>query len=182
MSREVRFDFAESLAHPRYFPDGSAMVSGRAARTGAHEYSWGTERRDQAELASIVRQLPGKPVTVGHPQGMVARGHAAEVVGTVKSSRLDGDHAEVELHVSPQGLAVMRAGQSALSLGYETDAVAGWQTKTRVDHLALVRTGRCGATCSIRTDCAGACACAAKPEPALEVRAFYHLAALGAGA
>jgi hypothetical protein len=193
--RELRFDFADSLDRPRILPDGSAIVHGRAARTGDHEYRWGTERRDLDELESIVRQLPGKPVTVDHPHTMLSKGGKASVVGAVKRASVRNDrgdrqtgdnlefvHAEVELRVSSFGLSVMRAGRRELSLGYETSPVNGRQTETRVDHLALVHAGRCGATCSIRTDCAGdECGCAI-PEPAIEVQAFRYLTAFAAGA
>lgn len=178
----LRFDFSDSLGAPRYLSDGSALIKGRAARTGDHHYSWGVERRDQAELESVIRQLPGKPVTIDHPATMISNGGQAPIGGSVKGAALRNDHAEVELHLSQAGLSAMRAGRRELSLGYETDAVGGRQTNTRVDHLALVRSGRCGPSCSVRTDCSGESACGCEPaRPMTEVLASRFLTALYAG-
>lgn len=182
-SRQWRIDLSDALERPRFLPDGTAILSGRAARIGDHEYSWGTERRDIDELQSIARQLPGRPLTVGHPPTMLRKGGRAPTAGSVKRADVRGDHAEVDMHVNETGLLAMRQGQKYLSLGYEAEVVAGRQTQTRVDHLALVSAARCGVSCSIRTDCSGGgCGCHVEIEiqPAPEVRVLHYLTAMAA--
>lgn len=152
----ARFDIAGALDAPQPQPDGSVIFTGRVARTGAHEYSWGVERRDATELARIASQLPGLPVTAGHPTNgrLLSTGGHATAVGKILDARVDGDHVVARMHLDRTGAAYVRAGMKQLSLGYGTKPVNGWQTETRSDHAALVFEGRCGESCSLRTDCA----------------------------
>lgn len=181
MTGTIRIDFADGpLERPRRLPDGSAIYSGRAARTGDHKYPWGVERRDHDELTSIVRQLPGKPVVVNHPQVLLSRGGVASIVGRVVRAEVRGDHAVVDVHLTYLGIEALKAGTRELSLGYETTPVDGRQTRTRVDHLALVRAARCGATCEVRVDCTGGCTCqpTEPPAPAPEARVSNLMSAM----
>lgn len=150
---------------------GKALViEGHAARVHRPgdplRYAHGDEYRDAAELRRIVEKLPGTPVTLPHPPGLIRDGAVGRVVGRVDSAWVDGEHAAVRLTVLDESAArAVEAGTKELSLGYacgiRTD---GHQIETEVDHLAIVEKARCGATCSLRTDarldCSATCACA----------------------
>ncbi len=167
----ARFDFAGALESPEPQADGSVIYTGRVARTGAHDYAWGVERRSDAELARIADQLAGLPITSEHPSDgrLLREGGRADVVGQILDARVEGAHVVARMRVNATGAAYVRAGQKELSLGSSVKPVAGWQTDTRADHVALVFAGRCGASCAIRTDCAGACACGCAPSPEIQV-------------
>jgi hypothetical protein len=173
----ARFDFSGALERPEIQPDGSVIYTGRVARTGVHEYPWGVERRDASELARIATQLPGLPITAGHPRDgkLLVNGGQAERVGKILDAHVRGDHVVARMHLTSDGAAYVRAGMKELSLGYGTKPVNGWQTDTRSDHAALVFEGRCGASCSLRTDCKGDCAHA----PSMEIQ-VQNLQLLGA--
>lgn len=164
----TRFDAqqtgARTLDLPRPTSRGTSTIfTGRVARVGAHQYSWGTEHRDASELKRIVTQLAGKPVTLQHPAGLIKDGAAARIVGQIDRAWVDGDYAVAEFRVDDQSaLDEIRRGLRQLSLGYDTHADArGFQTGTVVDHLALVERARCGDACSLRADdscgCGGSC-------------------------
>lgn len=174
---EIRHDRAE-LKTPRRV--GSSMVfEGVIARVHGPgdglEYPDHTEYRDIAGLKLIARQATGIPVIVMHPpkdkkrglSGRVAPALAAgltKIVGRVKSVRLDGNEAIASFEITdPEGVEAIQDGFRELSLGYGVDRLdmAGFQRGFDVDHLAIVRNARCGAACSIRTDCdeEKACAC-----------------------
>jgi len=151
----LRFDLSDGgLSKPEYLSDGSAIFTGRVARTGDHSYPWGIERRDAIELQNIVRQLNDVPVTAFHPAILISQGGVARIVGKVLSgsSRVDGIFAEAKLHLNPEGVALVKAGIRELSLGYSVKAINGNHTNTRVDHVALVPAARCGEACAVRTD------------------------------
>lgn len=138
------------------------VYQGRAARVhpvgDGLAYSWGTEYRDASELQRIVDQLPGKPLTLLHPDGLISGGAAAQIVGKVRATRLVDDCALVEFEVSdPAGRTAIDDGIHELSLGYQchTDE-NGFQRGTVVDHLALVPAARCGPLCELRPDSATA--------------------------
>jgi hypothetical protein len=152
-----RTDRGSSLARPRVEGDRT-IYAGRAGRTGPHEYPWGTEHRDAAELARIVEQLSGGAIPV-------RLAHAGPTVGRVRRSWLDGDHAAVEIELDAAGRQAIDAGVKELSLGYRVviDS-ANFQRETDVHELAIVDAARCGASCSIRSDAAACCgACGARP-------------------
>lgn len=156
----------------------SRVFVARAARTGEHRYGAGerggppagVERRDAAELRRIVSQLGGRPLTLGHPRGMIANGAAARVVGRVQRSWVDGEFAMAEIRVDDAtAMAAIRTGAAReLSLGYSTNADRdGFQRDTAVDHLALVPAGRCGSECAVRADQKkGGCGCGCTGEKA----------------
>jgi hypothetical protein len=136
------------------------VYQGRAARVqplgDGLEYDWGTEYRDASELQRIVNQLPGKPITLLHPGGLIAEGTPAQIVGKVRSSKLVDGYALVDFEVAdPAGRAAADGGVHELSLGYtcRTDET-GFQRGTVVDHLAMVPAARCGPTCEFRPDAA----------------------------
>ena len=181
----IRLDLADgSLEQPERQDDGAVIYTGRVARTGAHQYPWGMERRDAEELQGIVRQLPGILVTAMHPPKLLAHGGKARLIGTILSARYDRasrhtdvDHAVARMHVKPEGVALIQAGIRELSLGYETKAIQGRHTNTRIDHLALVMLSRCGDSCAVRSDCAGdTCQCGQGFSP--EVRIINQLIAM----
>lgn len=149
---------------------GQLVIEGHAARVhrpgDGLQYKSGEEYRDLAELRRIVDQLPGAPVTLGHPAGMIrdlGKGHrSVRIVGKVDKAWLDGEHAAVRITVDA---GAVDDETRELSLGYEVELdAAGYQRGTSVDHLAIVEAARCGESCALRTDenrvdCAPACAC-----------------------
>jgi hypothetical protein len=154
--RAGRTDRGSLLARPVETSYGT-IFEGRAARSGRHEYPNGPEYRDLAELQRIVKQLPGAPLTLRHPVGMIADGAEAEIIGRVLRASIERvageDHAAVQVLVTGgAGLDAIRRGTVELSLGYEVDMVGNHQSNTKVDHLAVVEVARCGTTCSLRTD------------------------------
>ncbi len=166
----IRTDRAGALEAPRRQPNGSVTFSGRAARVGPMSYggSGGSiETRDESELRRIADQLPGRAVVLGHPPGgMLSKGARGEVVGLVTAARVDGHHVVVDANIFDRSaLDAIARGVVELSLGYQVAHVDadGHQRGTTVDHLALVERGRCGPSCAIRTDCAGAaCPCTSR--------------------
>lgn len=138
----------------RVHPDGDPL-----------NYAWGDEYRDLAELRRIVDQLPGTPVTLLHPDGLISSGVEAQIVGRILSARLDGDFAVAEFMIfDDAGLAAIEDGQTLeLSLGYTSRSdEKRFQRDIKVDHLALVPRGRCQ-TCALRADhvaaASDACTC-----------------------
>ena len=170
-------------------PVQARIVEGRVARVhrrgDALKYPWGEETRDEAELARIVAQLVGKPLVLGHPDpapenghGMVSDGAKAHVVGVVVSARIDGDYAVAKFMItSDDALEAIAAGIKDLSMGYicKSDE-QGNQFETRVDHIAVVRRGRCrsnsnGAACEFMADSAGyAMSCTCQVEEKADAR------------
>lgn len=160
-------------------PEGFLRVKARIARAELHAYraaELGTppgfapndtiqvyrppeQVFDEASMASFAE----KPVTDGHPPGMVdaqnwkrfAIGHSGPEVTT------DGDHLSADLLITDAD-AVRRAETGAqLSNGYHADfdftpgttperePYHAVQTNIRGNHIALVDAGRCGDTCRI---------------------------------
>lgn len=133
---------------------GRSMVyEGRVARTGAHDYGNRIERRDESELRKIVAQLAGIPVVLGHPtEGLV--GANTRVIGVVERAWIDDSHAAATIRIDDADtIAAIEAGTKELSLGYTVDMAGENQINTRLDHLAIVDTARCGSSCSLRVDC-----------------------------
>lgn len=121
-------------------------------------YFDGPEYRTLDEVESIAAQLPGKPFTLLHPEGMVGDGAEADIIGTVVGGRVDGGYAVATIMVSSKaGLDAIKSNTYALSLGYRCTVDSGrFQRKIVIDHLALVPRGRC-TTCFLRKDSADAC-------------------------
>lgn len=151
------------------------VYEARVARTHSAEnpldYGSYVAYRDLAELQRIVDQLPGLTVTMHHPDGLVAEGASADVIGVVKSARIQDEHAVVEMVVyDAAGISAIEDGTRELSLGYQCNMDAlHYQRDIKLDHLAVVDAARCGPTCALRADAVG-CGCqvvpAPKPEPA----------------
>ncbi len=167
MTQVIRFDRGQLRKPQRQ--SGTLVVEGHAARVHRPgdplRYAHGDEYRDRAELQRIVDQLPGVPVTIPHPPGLIRDGAKARVVGRVDAAWIDGEHAAVRMTVTDASAArSIDDGTRELSLGYACGVRAdGHQDDTEVDHLAIVERARCGATCSLRTDerldCSSTCAC-----------------------
>ncbi len=131
-------------------------------------YAHGDEYRDADEIRKIAEALPGTPVTNGHPNGLIKAGIQARIVGRVDSAWVDGEHVAVRITVSDAAAARgIKAGARELSLGYTTSLDDNnYQRGTEVDHLAIVQSARCGATCSLRTDEVRLdCGCGAQIDP-----------------
>lgn len=165
---QVRRD-AGVLQAPRQVGN-STVYSGRVARDGGMTYLDTSgrpyvETRDADELRRIVDQLVGKPVVLDHPpEGeMMATGSRQKVIGRVVNAYFeDGAPAYAVADVEVTDADARQAiadGQRQLSLGYSVDLDGTRQTNTNVDHVALVRHARCGASCALRTDCGGASGC-----------------------
>lgn len=153
---EIRFDRG-ILQRPQR-QGGVWILEGHAARVhrpgDALRYAHGDEYRDARELQKLTAQLTGLPVTLGHPPGLIKDGAKARVVGRIDSAWVDGEHAAVRATIVDEtAIEEIESGTKELSLGYETSLDAGgYQRDTRADHLAIVSSARCGATCSLRTD------------------------------
>ncbi len=141
---------------------GATVYEGVAARVHGPgdglKYKWGTEYRDLAELQRMALELNGKPVVVLHPgnaTNTVEKG--TRVVGRVLEARVDSGELVVKFRVDDDlGNQAIKVGIQELSVGYWAHADAStdfYQRGTEVDHLAIVEFARCGAACSIRTDC-----------------------------
>lgn len=164
---EIRFDRGPLKRPTR--SGKTFVVEGHAARVHKPgdplRYAHGDEYRDAAELQRLVDQLPGTPVTLGHPNGLIGSGAKARIVGRIDAAWVDGEHAAVRMSITDASAAdAVERGTKELSLGYACGLRAdGFQTDTEVDHTAIVDKARCGATCSLRTDermdCARECAC-----------------------
>lgn len=120
-------------------------------------YSSGVEYRDRAELASIAKQLPGSKFLNLHPdpndrEGYVRDGAGAnQVIGRVRSARVDGDYVVATVEVTDD--RPIRDGAHEVSLGYDSALdVTRHQRRITVDHLAVVERGRCGPACRLRVD------------------------------
>lgn len=160
---EIRYDRGQLQRPVRR--DGALVIEGHAARVHRPgdplRYAHGDEYRDVGELARIAEQLPGKPVTLRHPNGLIVNGATAHIIGRVDAAWLDGEHVAVRVSVTHHdGIADIESGTKELSLGYGTDVDAtGYQRGTEVDHLAVVPAARCGGTCSLRVDDSKADSC-----------------------
>ncbi len=164
---EIRFDRGPLQRPTR--KGRTFVVEGHAARThrpgDGLRYAHGDEYRDAAELRAIVDQLPGIPVTLPHPPGLLKSGAQGRIVGRIDAAWVDGDRAAVRLSITDaQAASEVEAGTKELSLGYETSIdSAGYQRDSVADHLAIVTAARCGQACSLRTDerldCAAECSC-----------------------
>jgi hypothetical protein len=107
-----------------------------------------------------VRSFEGKPLVDEHPADMVDPSNiAAHQIGHVFNVRR-GDSPDDDLLLgdimvtSPSGIALIRNGKRAVSVGYAADYIPtgpanARQTKIRANHIALVDEGRCGDRCMI---------------------------------
>lgn len=143
----------------------------RVARTGAllyqpHETSITPSprggptvvTRDDDELfsQSFLDSLVGKPITLDHPSEFVsADTHGDVAVGTILAARKSGRFAVCDIIVTdPKAISEINSGVRELSLGYDAEYVEdapgiGRQLLNDANHLAIVRRGRCGASCAI---------------------------------
>ncbi len=160
----LHYDRSTELAAPI----DARIYEGKVARVHTPgdglRYSWGEELRDVEELANIVSQLPGKPITLDHPDGLVSDGAQAKVVGEIISARVDGDYAVARLLITDvEALSAIFDGKRDLSLGYQCHLDGNrYQRGIKVDHLALVQRGRCtgsGGSCELRGDSTSGCHC-----------------------
>lgn len=146
-------------------PIAGTVYEGRVGRIQPPDdplrYDDHVEYRDSAGLQEICDQLQTpRPFTLLHPPGLISRGTQADIIGQVIGARIDGDYVIARILVSdPRGVLAINDGIHELSLGYLSALRDGiWQTNIKIDHLALVPLARCGSTCSLRADCAGASA------------------------
>lgn len=168
-ARVSRVDYLGELAPPLRTTEG-VLFTGYAARSGAHRYFDKVEHRSRAELERLVEALPGTPIVLDHPaDGMLRDGSRAPIVGKVLSARSEfaanEHHARVSMLITDDAAArAIERGTRELSLGYRTEIVTDadglhWHTESDLDHLAIVRTARCGSSCAIKVDCATTCSC-----------------------
>jgi hypothetical protein len=122
--------------------------------------------RSPAEVTSnaTIASCEGKLVTDHHPgsflgthnSGLYARGHVQNV--REGPPLADGNRclvADLVVHDDSLISKILDGGLREISLGYDTDYVEREggtleQTNIRVNHLALVGSGRCGAACRVR--------------------------------
>ena len=81
------------LSRPERRPSGSTVYEGRIARSGPMVYDGDViENRDAEGLREIERTAAGRPVTLGHPAGLVRHGTTAQVIGAIESTRVEAGH------------------------------------------------------------------------------------------
>lgn len=171
-----RIDRGSELRSPRRNDQGFLLVDGHATRVGVLEYADNSmpdgirrELRLPEDLfdAASLASYEGVIVTDDHPAVMVDMHCAGEYQrGTVLGpGRRDGDHVAISLVINDAGLINnVEAGKVELSPGYRikydpTPGVHpiygrhdGRQTDVRINHQAVVRTGRSGPTARLRMD------------------------------
>lgn len=111
-----------------------------------------------------LKSFQGVPVTVNHPPGNVVNAlNIKQVkVGSVQNVKKDGIMMTGDLDVQPgRGTKALDTGYNQLSNGYafaldmtpgtspEGESYDGQQRNIRGNHLALVKSARCGAACSV---------------------------------
>jgi hypothetical protein len=120
-----------------------------------------------------VRSFEGKPLVDEHPLDMVDPSNITQhqighVFNVRRGAPPDDDVLLGDIMVtSPRGIALVRNGKRAVSVGYGADYIptgptSARQIKIRANHLALVTEGRCGARCQI-----GDAAMAMRPRDAI---------------
>ena len=159
-------------------PVTGTVFEGRVARTHSPgdplQYAHNTEHplqtRSLEQLKNIVEQLPGKPITLGHPDDLISRGAIAQIVGKILEARVEGDHAVASFLVTDEeAIEAIKKGIRQLSLGYLAHVNQNHeQESTIVDHTAIVPQARGGQTLELRSDsvdgkihldCSESCAC-----------------------
>lgn len=164
----IRTDRGVALAAPL----SGTLYEGKAGsihdETDPLIYLDGPEYRTVDEVESIAKQLAGKPFTLLHPDGLIADGAVASVIGQVVAGRVENGYAVATIMVSDKrGLDAIENGNFALSLGYRCLLDnSRHQRQISVDHLALVPVPRCK-TCFLRADSHDyeeTCACALRTD------------------
>ena len=131
-------------------------------------------RRDDEDVfsADTMASANGKPIVDEHPQDILTPGNFSGAPGVVMSVRRgEGDHDDLmiaDLIIYNKDLIeLIRDGKRELSCGYDVDyeeLAPGRlaQKNIRINHVALVDSGRCGPRCSIGD----------RSQPAEEVRSM----------
>lgn len=161
---DVRED-RRALASPIQARVYSARIARTHAEGDALRYAHGPEYRDQAEVARIAQAVVGIPITLDHPEGLVAEGAPARVIGRVISAEVDDDSVVAQLLITDSAAEVeFLKGDAEVSLGYQCSSDAnGYQRDIQPDHLAVLSPGdraRCGAACRLKKDAACCKSCA----------------------
>jgi hypothetical protein len=115
---------------------------------------------DEVFAPTSIRSFEGKPLVDEHPADFIGPDDVAQhQIGTVFNVRRgappDDDLLLGDLIItSPRGIALVRNGKRAVSVGYsanydQTGPASARQTKIRANHIALVDEGRCGDRCMI---------------------------------
>ena len=178
--------------------EGFLRVRARIGRAGLHDYradeignppGFGPGDRvrvyrppEEVFSPASMDSFRSKPVTDDHPPEMVdARNWRRYAVGHSGHEVVrDGDHLATELIISDAAGAARALAGAELSNGYHADfvfepgvtpegeAFDAIQRNIRGNHVALVRAGRCGASCRIGDEHPGPCSCGEAPGPAVD--------------
>lgn len=166
-----------ALSGVRQTSDGYLVAEVKCARTGVQLYrgsEMGLADRDtvrvyRPEAAVFAKDslatFAGKPVTIGHPSGMVnASNWKALAVGDIgEDIARDGEFVRVSIKLmDAAAIQVVKGGTRELSMGYTTpiemhdgrtptgEAYDAIQTgPIKINHLAIVPKGRAGSECRI---------------------------------
>lgn len=162
----------------RYTNDGYLVASGRLARTGVQYYmakELGLTDRKPNDLVSIyrpedevfaddsLRSFEGAPLTIDHPPGGVnASNWKQKAVGDVRDVSRDDRFMVATLTVRDKdAIKRIETKKAELSNGYTFDldmtpgitadgeSYVGVQRNIRGNHVAIVSSARCGASCKI---------------------------------
>ena len=170
------FTVAKLSPHMDWTPEGYLLCKDvPIARTGTQLYrenevpnldadddGWISVDREPSEVfhPDSLASFLGKPVTNDHPDDIVTPdNHDRLAIGTILDVRR-GENSDHDLlfadllFTSRKGIDLVRRGKRAVSVGYDADYERvgrgqGRQRAIRVNHLALVDEGRCGARCTI---------------------------------
>lgn len=162
-----------------YTDEGFLITNAKISRTGIQDYyafELGLDDRDPTDIIKIFRSeeevfsedslqsFANKTITDNHPPEMITVANAKQfAVGhSGNTVTRDGDFAEAILHFTDQEIIKkVESGKVELSNGYTSDLE--WtpgvtsdgenydavQKNIRGNHIAVVDSGRCGASCSI---------------------------------
>lgn len=155
-----RFDRVPLKA--RYDENGYLEDSPTLTRTGVFEYRDGKggirrelRRADDVFAADSLASYRNKPVTKGHPGKVSAKNVRSHQIGTVTTEgRQDSDNVVSDIVIHDPRV-IKQDGWKELSVGYSVDLIEepgefngerydAIQTNIRVNHLAVVPSGRAG--------------------------------------
>lgn len=172
----MQFTDAAPIAGVRLTRDGYAVAEVRAARTGIQQYAGREVGRPDLAVVNVYRPPESvfaadsmasygfKPVTINHPaQGVTADSWKDLAVGVVGGDVVrDGGFVKVPLALmDAAAIKAVQDGTREISMGYvcdlafedgvtpEGEPYQAVQRDIRINHLALVPSGRAGPQCRV---------------------------------
>lgn len=167
----TRYDFIPLNMKAKIDANGFIHDTPIITRTGIFTYHEpdGTERKElrlpeEVFNSDSLASYEGVPLTLNHPKGLVSSENADKIpiVGTVLSPGIQDDNS-VRAKVVIQSQKVAKSGMRGLSAGYTADVIpevgnyngeeyTHRQTNIRLNHVAVCRNPRAGATARLNMD------------------------------